>query len=197
VVAGYSLSNNGDVTENHGNYDDYWVVKLNGSGEIQWQKCLGGSSDDRAQSIRQTADGGYVVAGYSLSNDGDVTGHYGGRDYWVVKLSGGGEIQWQKSLGGSGYDEAYSIQQTTDGGYVVAGVSNSNDGDVTGHYGGRDYWVVKLSVSGEIQWQKSLGGSRDDYAYSIQQTMDGGYILAGGSRSTNGDVTGSHGSYYD
>ncbi|MBB6369252.1 T9SS type A sorting domain-containing protein [Chryseobacterium shigense] len=179
IVAGYSLSADGDITGNHGNFD-YWIVKLDTSGNIQWQKSLGGSSNDSAQSIQQTSDGGYVVAGYSMSANGDVTGNHGGSDYWIVKLDISGNIQWEKSFGGSGEDEAMSIQQTGDGGYIVAGSSvNSTDGDVTVNHGNYDYWIVKLDTSGNIQWQKSLGGIGNDIARSIRQTFDGGYIVAG------------------
>ncbi len=192
IVAGYSYSNDGDVTGNHGQ-NDYWIVKLDGNGNTQWQKALGGSSGDEAQSIQQTADGGYIVAGLSWSNSGDVIGNHGISDYWVVKLDGNGNIQWQKALGGSGYDKATSIQQTADGGYIVVGETYSNDGDVTGYHGGGDYWVMKLDDSGNIQWQKSLGGSNLDVATSIQQTADEGYIVAGYSYSNDGDVSGNHG----
>ncbi|MDT8412112.1 MAG: T9SS type A sorting domain-containing protein [Vicingaceae bacterium] len=192
IVVGYSSSTDGDVTGNNGN-SDYWVVKLDGTGTIEWQKSLGGSGGDDARSIQQTADGGYIVAGSSNSTDGDVTGNQGDWDYWVVKLDGSGIITWQKSLGGSGSDIAYSIQQTTDGGYIVAGRSNSTDGDVTGNHGLYDYWVVKLDSIGTITWQKSWGGSGWDEASSIQQTIDGGYVVTGSSISTNGDVTGNHG----
>ncbi len=113
---------------------------------IQWQRSLGGSAADWAYSIQQTADEGYIVAGWSDSHDGDVTGNCGfSRDCWVVKLNSSGDIQWQKSLGGSSSDEANSIQQTSDGGYIVAGWSCSNNGDVTGNHGDSDYWVVKLA----------------------------------------------------
>src|SRR5690606_20007240 len=96
------------------------------------------------------------------------------------------DVEWQKSLGGSGEDTAHSIQQTADGGYIIAGSSVSNNGDVTGNHGNEDYWVVKLNTMGDIQWQKSLGGTGSDRANSIQQTEDGGYIVAGGSSSNNG-----------
>jgi hypothetical protein len=192
IVAGFSYSNDGDVSDKHGGYD-CWVVKLTNLGSIEWQKSLGGTEDDGAFSIQQTNDGGYIFAGYSNSNDGDVSGNLGYYDYWVVKLSSIGTIEWQKSLGGSGYDFAMSIQQTNDGGYIVAGESYSDDGDVSGHNGSYDFWVVKLSVIGTIEWQKSLGGQGDDVAFSIQQTIDGGYIVAGYSYSNDGDVTGSYG----
>jgi hypothetical protein len=168
-------------------------VKLNGNGEIQWQKSLGGSDYDCAMSIQQTSDGGYIVAGVSLSIDGDVTGALGNYDYWVVKLDENSAIQWQRSLGGTNSDSANLIQQTSEGGYIVAGQSNSNNEDVTGNHGNSDYWVVKLSGSGDIQWEKSLGGSDYEAARAIQQTTDGGYIVAGWSTSTDGDVTGNHG----
>lgn len=158
--------------------------------DIIWQKSLGGSGDDRAYSIQQTSDGGYIVAGYTTSNDGDVSGNHGGKDFWVVKLDSGGNIVWQKTLGGSGDDEARSIQQTSDGGYIVAGWTFSNDGDVSGKHGWADYWVVKLDENGNIEWEKTLGGSKNDFAYSIQQTSDGGYIVVGHTLSSDGDVIG-------
>lgn len=128
------------------------------NGNLVWQKYLGGSGDDVANSIYQTTDGGYVIAGYSTSNDGDVTGNHGGSDCWVLKLDLNGNLVWQKSLGSTGSDSGTSIQQTTDGGYIVAGVSGSNDGDVTGYHGGiADFWVLKLDAAGNIVWQKSMG----------------------------------------
>jgi hypothetical protein len=192
IVAGYTNSNNVNVTGNNGNYD-YWVVKLSAAGTIEWQKTLGGSQDEFAYSIQQTTDGGYIVAGYTNSNNGDVTGNHGGNDMWVVKLSGTGTIEWQKTLGGSFGESAYCIQQTRDGGYVVAGFATSNDGDVTGVQGVFDYWIVKLTATGSIDWQKTLGGSAVDIAFSIYQTTDGGYIVAGKTQSYDGDVTGYQG----
>ncbi|RKZ29002.1 hypothetical protein DRQ36_09570, partial [bacterium] len=146
-----SLSNDGDVSGHHGtpgDSTDYWIVKLDSTGEIDWQRSLGGSDWDEAYSIQQTSDGGFIVAGFSLSNNGDVSGHHGSTDYpdyWVVKLNSAGNIEWQKCLGGSDWDGAASIQQTSDGGFIVAGGSGSNDGDVSGNHGSYDYWVVKLS----------------------------------------------------
>jgi hypothetical protein len=192
IVAGYTHSNDGDVSGNNG-IADSWIVKLDSLGNIIWQKSLGGSNWDATSSIIQTQDGGYIFAGASGSIDGDVSGNHGGRDYWIVKLDALGGISWQKSLGGSGNDDALSIIQTQDGGYIVAGVSPSNDGDVSGNNGDEDYWIVKLDALGDITWQKSLGGSSSDYANSITQTQDGGYIVAGGSHSNDGNVIGNHG----
>jgi len=194
IVAGYTQSNDGDVSGNHGELGyDYWIVKLDSNGNIEWKKTLGGSDYDKAYSIQQTNDGGYIVVGHTWSNDGDVSGNHGGEDYWVVKLDSNGYIEWQKALGGSNYDNAYSIQQTNDGGYIVAGWASSTDGDVSGNHGGLDYWIVKLDAYGNIIWQKCLGGSERDWAESIQQTKDGGYIVAGYTESNDGDVSGNHG----
>ena len=192
IVAGRSGSNDGDVTGNHGNYD-YWVVKLNSTGTIEWEKSLGGNGGDEATSVDQTIDDCYIVAGFTQSNDSNVTGNHGGADYWVVKLNSTGTIQWQKCLGGSSYDFANSVERTIDGGCIVAGESYSNDSDVTGNNGSVDYWIVKLDSTGTIQWQKCLGGNGYDLAQSIQTTADGGYIVAGESKSDNGDVTMNHG----
>jgi hypothetical protein len=144
VVAGYTESNDGDVRGKHAEWD-CWVVKLDASGKLVWQKCLGGSSWDSANSIQQTADGGYVVAGSTGSNNGDVNGNRGSCDGWVVKLDQPGNIVWQKCLGGSRCDYSHSIRRTADGGYIVAGDKNSNDGDVSSNHGSEDFWIVKLA----------------------------------------------------
>src|SRR5690606_22021831 len=192
IVAGWSRSNNGDISNNHGE-GDFWVVKLDNTGILQWQISLGGSDGDGAWAIQQSTDNGYIIAGSSSSNNGDVSGNHGGDDFWVVKLDNGGALQWQKSLGGAFLDVAHTIQQTTDGGYILAGQSNSVNGNVSGNHGSADFWVVKIDNTGTLQWQKSLGGSLLDIAHSIQQTTDGGYIVAGYSSSNDGNVSGNHG----
>jgi PKD repeat protein len=161
---------------------------------IEWQNTLGGSSIDKLQSIKQTADGGYILGGYSETGiSGDKTEVcQGSYDYWVVKLAAIGTIEWQNTIGGSSYDELQSIQQTTDGGYILGGYSYSGiSGDKTeANQGGFDYWVVKLSATGTIEWQNTIGGSNDDYLQSIQQIANGGYILGGYSSSgISGDKT--------
>lgn len=191
IIAGKSNSTNGDVTGNHG-VSDFWVVKINPMGLLQWQKSLGGSGDDEASSVQQTTDGGYIVAGYTNSTNGNVTGNHGGYDFWVVKLNDTGGIQWQKALGGSADDMAYSVMQTHDGGYIVAGNTSSNDSEVTGNHGNSDYWVVKLSSTGTMMWQKSLGGFYNEVAKSVREVA-GGYIVAGYTLSGDGQVTGIHG----
>ena len=193
IITGYTSSNDGDVSGNHGGLD-VWVVKLDSSGNIVWQKTLGGSENDYANTGQQTSDGGYILTGYTYSNNGDVSGNHGYEDIWVVKLDSSGNIVWQKCLGGTNYDYGNAIQQTSDNGYIITGYTYSNHGDVSGNHGGADVWVVKLDSSGTILWQKCLGGTSSDIGYDINQTSDNGYIITGYTGSNNGDVSGNHGS---
>ncbi|AYM99170.1 T9SS type A sorting domain-containing protein [Chryseobacterium sp. 3008163] len=194
IFIGDSDSNNGDLTSNNGK-KDFWVVKSNPLGAIQWQRSLGGSQDEEAHSIRQTADGGYIIAGETNSNDGDVTGNHGGTDAWIVKLNQNGDLVWQKTYGGSNSDSANFIEPTGDGGYIVAGDSNSNNGDLTQNKGSYDAWVFKISSDGTLEWQKNYGGTAYEGAEYIQNTSDGGYIVAATTTSNNGDLTSNHGDF--
>ena len=192
VVTGWTTSNNGDVSDNHGG-EDCWTVKLDASGNIEWQKCLGGYLNERSYSVKQTIDGGFITAGYTFSNNDNVSGNHGSDDYWVVKFDAAGNTQWQKCYGGNDFDAATSVEQTKDGGYILSGSSRSHDGDVSGNHGYSDAWIVKLDSTGNILWQRSLGGSDNDNANSIQQTTDNGYIVIGYSYSNDGNVSGHHG----
>ena len=198
AMAGSTNSNDDDINsgENHGTpgTNDEWVVKLDNTGGIEWQKCLGGTRDDYATSIIQIKGGGYAVAGYTDSDDSDVSGNHGhgNDDYWVVKLDDVGNLLWQKCLGGSDIDDAYSIIQTNDSGYAVAGFSSSYDQEVSGDYGQFDFWVVKLNDTGAIQWQKHLGGTSYDQATSLIQTSDGNYVIAGVTSSNDSDIKGNN-----
>jgi hypothetical protein len=188
VCAGYTRSNDGEVSGNHGGYDA-WLVKLGTNGAIQWQKCFGGTADDGFSSVEQTGDGGYVAAGWTESQNGDVSGNHGFRDAWVVKTDASGNSQWRKCFGGSDYDEARQVQETADGGYVFAGYTYSQNGDVSGYHGGEDGWIVKLNTNGVIEWERVMGGTNVDEFWSVQQTQDGGYVAAGVTYSGDGDIT--------
>jgi hypothetical protein len=172
---------------------DAMVVKLDGEGNIIWQKLLGGYGGDVAHSVAATRDGGYVIACETGSFSGDVTGNLGGTDGWVVKLDKDGNILWQKALGGSDFDTFYSIAESPDGGYIAAGDTRSDDGDVSGYHGVNDGWVVKLDKDGNKLWQKTMGGSNADGIKSIIVTPDGGYLTAGITKSNDGDISGNHG----
>ncbi|HRO44161.1 MAG TPA: T9SS type A sorting domain-containing protein [Flavipsychrobacter sp.] len=200
IFAGWSASSNGDITLNKG-FEDCWVVKLNATGAITWQKTFGGTGEDHFTSITATSDGGYLAVGSVKSNNGDVVGHHGSDDYWIVKLNSSGNMIWQKTYGGSGQDHcgdhaiAGSVQETFDGGFILSGFSNSNNGDVVGNHGDYDAWILKLNSTGNIVWQRSVGGSGDDEAFYIIQMPDSSYIAAGITNSTNGDVDTMYGVY--
>src|SRR5215831_986639 len=161
--------------------------------KLQAQRALGGTENDFGFCIQQTRDGGYITAGETASNNGDVHDNHGDEDFWVVKLDKTGKIEWQKPLGGFEDEAAFCVQQTTDDGYIVAGEASSFDGDVTGNHGNLDFWVVKLDANGNIIWEKSFGGSAVDFATTVQQTKDGGYIVGGGTNSNDKQVSGNHG----
>ncbi len=203
ILGGSSWSNiSGEKTENSRGYNDYWVVKTDSTGNIQWQKTIGGNNYDELSSIRQTTDGGYILGGFSNSNiSGEKTENSRGDfDYWIVKIDAIGNIQWQKTIGGSENDYHYSVQQTLEGGYILGGWSQSNiSGEKTENSRGlRDYWIVKIDSNGNIQWQKTIGGNGSEFLQSIQQTIDGGFILGGWSESNvSGDKTENSRGYDD
>lgn len=194
ILAGMTNTNSGQVTGFHGGTGyDIWIVKIDDTGALKWEHCYGGSANDAVSAIHQTSDGGYIVAGYTSSSDGDVTFNHGADDYWVFKLNDTGAINWQKTYGGSFEDFAYSISQTVDGGFIVAGETLSNDGDVIGNHGLYDSWTVKLDDTGNITWEKCYGGSNIDGANYVLQTSDSGYLMVGSTLSTDGEVTKSYG----
>ena len=193
---GYILAGYTTTAEQLGlNFTDAWVVKLNATGNIEWSERYGGSLAEDLLDIQQTSDGGYVMAGYSSSTDGDFTNNNGGEDYWVVKIDSSGNLQWQKTLGGTKRDRAFSVRETLAGGYIVAGYTESNDGDITNAQGSLDGWIVKLDNTGNLQWQKILGGTQGDYVYAIEQTTDGGYITIGGTSSDDSGIGDTFGGY--
>lgn len=166
---------------------------------VQWQKNYGGSLYDYTSNIKILPDGSVIMFGASNSNDGDITGHHGSTDsidIVILKSSPGGNVLWQRSYGGNSHDESSSIIQTADGGFIFVGSTRSNNGDVSGHHGvngGPDVWVVKLDAAGNIMWQKCYGGSKSDRGLDILATS-GGFIITAETQSSDGDVSGFHGS---
>jgi hypothetical protein len=195
ILGGFSWSNiSGEKTEDSRGMADYWVVKLDSSGNIEWDKTIGGNDFDGLYSIQQTLDRGYILGGHSSSNvSGEKTENSRGKsDYWIVKLDSNGIIEWNKTIGGNYYEDLRSCQQTNDGGYILGGSSESGkSGEKSQNgYGDWDYWVVKLNDAGNIQWDKTIGGSVYDALSSLQKTSDKGYILGGYSSSDkSGDKT--------
>jgi hypothetical protein len=161
---------------------------------ILWQRTIGGSEDDTPFSLIQTNDGGTLIGGYSDSDiSGDKTENSrGGKDYWIVKLDGSGNIQWQKTYGGNNDDTIWTVIETSDGGFMAGGFSDSDmSGDKTENsQGNLDFWVLKLDSAGNIQWQNTIGGNGIDRLRSIIETDDEYFILGGSSSSDiSGDRT--------
>ena len=191
IVCGYTRSNDGDVGGNHGDESqhDAWVLRLDKNGNLLWQKCLGGSKDDELTCILQMRDGRFAAAGFALSDDGDLQSNLGKPDCWFVIMDASGNIVLQKTYGGSGGETIYSIDETNDSGFIMAGFTESVDRDVTKNFGGQDYWVIKTDKHGAVDWQKSYGNKGTNIANSVRRTFDGGYIIAGVSECVAGDTT--------
>ncbi len=195
LLGGYSESGaGGDKTEASRGGWDYWIVKVDSTGTKEWDKRFGGDSWEALSGLAQAADGGFVLGGYSFSGaGGDKTEPaWGDADFWIVKVDANGTKQWDRRFGGANWDALYCLQPTSDGGYILAGDSESGaDGDKTeASRGSSDYWVVKVNSTGAKQWDKRLGGTGWDSPDSIIQTADGGYLLGGSSDSgVGGDKT--------
>lgn len=187
ILGGISHSDiSGDKTQNRKGDYDYWIVKTNAAGLVEWDKTIGSNDDDELRAIQVTPDGGYILAGYSSSNSNGMKSEdaIGGYDCWVVKLSSTGNIQWENTLGGTAGEIATSIICTDDG-YLLGAYSQSDASadkseDNIGEY---DFWVVKLDNSGNIVWDNTIGGTNPDFLRSVIQTEDGGYFLGGSSSS--------------
>jgi len=158
-----------------------WLIKTDTNGDEVWNRTFGGSSTDGAASLLQTNDGGYILAGYTCSY-----GNGGGADAWLIKTDANGNEVWNRTFGSDGTDIANSIQQASDGGYIIAGNTSSY-----GH-GGSDAWLIKTDANGNEVWNRTYGGSNDEWAYCVQNVNDGGYILTGVNSSL---VTGDYEAY--
>lgn len=193
-LAGYANSTDGDVPPNQKNYD-VWLLALDAAGNKIYSKIYGGSQNDVAYSMTRGNDGSLTLCGYTTSNDGDVSGAKGSQDYWVININpANGNLNWQRVLGGSEAEYANSIIVDADGGYLVGGVSYSNDGGVAGALGEGDYWLVKLNANGSINWKQNVGGSGNDYLRQLLYHSGlKEYYLCGDSDSGDGDFNGGHG----
>ena len=192
IVAATTQSNDYDLTLNLGWYD-IWVFKVDNLGNLIWSNVYGGASFDWANSIQLTSDQGAIVGGFTYSIDTTIIGQHGGSDYFVFKIDSNGVEIWNKAFGGAGNDWGTGITTTSDGGYAMIGLSESFDGDVTGHHGLRDSWVVKMTSTGSIEWQNSIGGSLYEDGYDLFEAADGNLIIGGTSMSNDGDCVGNYG----
>ena len=204
AVLGFSNSTDGDLQGKNLAVNDYWLLKLDAEGELQWSKTYGGSKDDRGQSLVQTQDGGFALTGYSMSDDGDASVNNGFHDNWVLKLDAQGEIEWEKSYGFSGHDHSYDILDTGDGGFFFAGFlditsaradGNTEKSSAISAHGVGEFWGTKIDNKANVQWRGYYGGTNNDRAHAAVRADDGGYVMAGFTESSDFDVNNSRGSY--
>jgi hypothetical protein len=168
---------------------EFWGTKLNAQGDLSWRKYFGGTNNDRAHAVVTAHDEGFVMAGFSESEDFDVSDPRGSYDFWVVKIGGKGELVWEHSYGGTGIDIAQDIAKTENGGYVITGSTISTDRDISQSHGESDVWVISIDAQGALLWERTYGGAGFDAAESIRPTRDGGYLISGNSKSADQDLT--------
>lgn len=201
---GFSNSTDGDLDGKTLAVNDYWLLKIDAEGELQWSKTYGGSKDDKGQSLVQTQDGGYAVTGYAMSSDGDGSVNNGFHDNWLLKIDSSGNIEWEKSFGFSGHDHSYDLLETEDGGLFFVGFlditsaradGNTEKSNSITRHGVGEFWGTKIDEKANVQWRGYYGGTNNDRAHSVVQADDGGYVMAGFTESADFDIENSRGSY--
>lgn len=167
---------------------EFWGIKLDSEGNLLWRRYFGGTNNDRSFGTVEANDGGLLMIGASESDDFDISNPRGSYDVWVVKISAKGDLLWEKSFGGTGIDRAYDIVKTVGDAYVIVGETFSTDGDVFKNNGESDAWLIKVSDNGNLLWERTFGGSDFDAARGLATTSDGGFVIAGNSKSVEGDL---------
>ncbi|NND61600.1 MAG: hypothetical protein HKN48_00235 [Flavobacteriaceae bacterium] len=195
IISGYSRSTDGDVSGNEG-FQDYWILKIDADGNVQWDKNYGFLGGEQAFNTFQTEDGGYFAGGFldvtgsgGAGNDDGRSSRHGVGEFWGIKMNSNGDKVWRRYFGGSNNDRCYDALQTEDGGFLMIGASESFDFDITDDKGSYDYWVVRVDDAGNLLWTKSFGGLEIDIAYGVTHSKDGNYIIVGDARSTDQDVS--------
>ena len=192
IIIGSSDSDDVDITNNLGSYD-FWILKISATGTLVWEKSFGGSEIDEAYGISQAADGNYLIVGDTRSNDLDISQNNGAADLWIIKITPEGTLLWEKTLGGSSFDVGRSVSKTQDNGFLIAGSSRSTDGSLTSNKGQNDAWIIKINSSGNLVWQKTIGGSNVDFFYDAVELNDQTIIAVGDSNSSNEDIFNNNG----
>ena len=152
-------------------FNDCYIIKTDESGNTIWTKTYGGPATDKAYSVQQTQDNGYIVAGHTCSFGA------GECDVWLLKLNANGDTAWTKTYGGSDYDFSKSVMQLSDGGYVIAGHTGSSGA------GSYDFYLIRTDASGAVIWENTYGGTQWDMAWSVDTTAEGGFIATGWTES--------------
>ena len=204
AVLGFTNSTDGDIQNKFNPVNDYWLLKFDTLGNLQWNKTYGGSKDDRGQSLTQTSDGGFALTGYAMSDDGDGSINNGFHDNWIVKVDAQGVIEWEKSFGFSGHDHSYDIITTADQGFFFTGFLDITAARADGHtekggsltrHGVGEFWGTKIDETGALQWRGYFGGTNNDRSHAVVQSEDGGFVMTGFSESNDFDISNTQGSY--
>lgn len=172
---------------------DYWVLRLNPQGELLWSRYFGGTNTDTAYAVQSDTEGNLWVLGTSDSSDFDVTGNRGTYDGWLLVLNPQGNLLRQASFGGTQLENIRVLEPSSQGDFYIVGDTRSSDGDVSNTLGGADIWVVKVSPTAEILWEKTFGGPDFESAFDALATSNGGLVVVGSSRSSSGDFTHNNG----
>ncbi len=188
IIVGSSDSDDVDISNANGGYD-FWVIKISNTGALVWEKSFGGSEIDEARAISQTSDGNYLIVGDTRSNDLNVSLNNGAADLWALKISPNGTVLWEKTFGGSNFDVGRSISKTQDNGFLISGSSRSSDGNLTTNKGQNDAWLLKINSSGDLEWEKSIGGSETDFFNDVVELNNQTIVAVGDSSSSNGDIS--------
>ena len=187
IIVGSSDSNDVDITNNKGTYD-FWIIKISATGNLVWEKSFGGSEIDEAHAINKSADGNYLIAGDTRSSDLDISQNNGAADLWVIKITPEGTLLWEKTLGGSSFDVGRSVSKTQDNGFIISGSSRSTNASFSSNKVQNDAWVIKLNSCGDLEWQKTIGGSEVDFFYDTVELNDQTVVAVGDSNSSNEDI---------
>ncbi len=163
----------GEATTDSVGWRDAWLIKTDADGGKLWDKTFGGGGDVYARSVRQTSDGGYIVAG-------SMPGSSFKSDFWLLKTDPNGEKDWERTFGGADYEDGNSVQQTSDGGYVIVGDAIVSPWHMLADW---DVWLIKTDATGSKLWDRTFGGPKWEFGHSVQQTPDGGYVIAGMTQS--------------
>ena len=171
ALAGYTCTLYYGLGGYFGEPTDLWLVKTDASGNLEWNSTYGGADGEECYSLVATSDGGYALAGYTRSFGA------GGSDFWLVKTDSAGNVEWNQTYGGTWYEEAASLVETSDGGYALAGITDEFGASSI------DFWLVKTDSAGNVEWNQTYGGEKWEFASSLVETSDGGYAMIGTTTS--------------
>jgi hypothetical protein len=188
VFTAVTSSYDEEVTDSIGG-TDIWLGKMDTDSAMVWSHSYGGTLNDRGNDVCLSADDGFVITGFTESNDVDITSNNGSKDLFVIKTDANGELEWSKAFGGTSDEIGNSVLALSNGNTIVVGSAFSSDGDINNNAGFSDFWILHLDTNGNLLWEKTYGGSSEDRAKKIIQTQDGNFAILGTSFSSDGDIS--------